>query len=72
MEWTTRFFYYKSNEWGGWIAGVDLPSAGQRAYADKQMAMWQNIGEEAYRQFLRASPNMRCSLAECQGLGWGI
>jgi hypothetical protein len=66
MEWATRFFYFKSRQWAGWIENVDGPSTGQRAYADKQMAMWQNMGEEAYRQFSQACPDITFTLNDVQ------
>lgn len=65
-EWANRFFYFKSRQWVGWIADVDGPSPGQRAYADRQMAMWQNMGEEAYRQISQACPDITFTLNDVQ------
>lgn len=62
MEWTTRFFYFKSRQWRRWGAALTRPSAGQVAYVEKQMAMWENMGAEAYREFLHVRPNWDMSL----------
>ena len=51
MEWTTQIFFRKAEEWDAYLA----PSFrnGQVAYAEHQRAMWQAMGGEAHKQFLK-------------------
>ena len=60
MEWTTRFFFRKAQEWDAYLA----PSLrnGQVAYAERQKAMWQAMGEEARAQFVRIWPDSQSRL----------
>ena len=55
MEWTTRFFFRKAEEWDAYLA----PSFrnGQVAYVECQRAMWQAMGGEACKQFLKIWPD---------------
>jgi len=55
MEWTTQFFFRKAEEWDSHLA----PSLGngQVAYAERQKAMWQAMGEEAHKQFVKIRPD---------------
>lgn len=60
MEWTTRFFFKKAQEWDAYLA----PSlrGGQIAYAERQKAMWQAMGQEARKQFVRIRPDSNSRL----------
>ena len=57
MEWTTQFFFRKAEEWDAYLA----PSFrnGQVAYAEHQRVMWQAMGGEAHKQFLKIQPDAR-------------
>jgi hypothetical protein len=59
MEWTTRFFLAKSQEWMRYTAGL---SAGHIAYAERQGAMWKEMGEQARSQFLVIRPDLNARL----------
>jgi len=42
------------------------PSAGQSRYVEKQIAMWEEMGEQAYNQFIRAWPTWDVTLETIQ------
>jgi len=66
MEWVTRFFLFKSKQWRLWVANLECPSAGKLAYMEKQIAMWKNMAEQAYRAFVHARLTWGLSLDSIQ------
>jgi len=66
IEWVTRFFFYRSKQWSQWGATLVSPSAGQSAYVEKQMAMWEDMGAKVYNQFIHARPNWDLTLETIQ------
>jgi len=66
MEWVTRFFLFRSKQWRQWGANMASPSAGQSGYVKKQIAMWEEMGEQAYNQFIRAQPTWDVTLETIQ------
>jgi hypothetical protein len=64
MEWVTRFFFSKRRQWRIWLAGVGAPSMGQMAYAERQMAMWQEMAVHGYQQFNRTYPDLGLLLTD--------
>jgi len=66
MEWVTRFFLFKSKQWRQWGENMVSTSTGQTAYKEKQMAMWEEMGEQAYSQFIHARPDWDVTLETIQ------
>lgn len=60
MEWSTRFFFTKAQEWDALLSAELRP--GQIAYAERQKAMWEAIGEEARKVYLRIRPDAHSRL----------
>lgn len=56
MEWIPRFFISKSREWKKYIGDNTGLGDGHIAYAERQSAMWQDMGEQARMQFLKVRP----------------
>ena len=61
MEWSTRFFFTKAREWDTYISAGDRP--GQIAYVEPQKAMWQAMGEESRKVYLKIRPDAHSRLA---------
>lgn len=64
MEWVTRFFFFKRREWKKWLHSCQSPSSGHVAYAERQMDMWEDLGDQAYAEFVKVYPGLTLSLAE--------
>jgi len=65
MEWVTRFFFSKRREWSTWLASCPSPSSGHVAYAERQMDMWDDLGNQAYIEFVQVYSGL-APLAELQ------
>jgi len=62
MEWVTRFFFFKGREWNRWLESCQSPSASHIAYAKRQMDMWDELGRQAYAEFLKAYQGLVVSI----------
>jgi hypothetical protein len=56
MEWTVRWYVHMAGKWRARRDADDLPSAGHRAYAEKQMAMWNELGRVSEVLFSNTNP----------------
>ena len=55
MEWTCRYFLYRSHRWK--LVGDDwLPGDGRNAYAARQQSMWLDMLAAAQKKFSLANP----------------
>jgi len=56
MEWTVRWYVYMAKKWRSRHDAGELPSLGHRAYAEKQIAMWNELGRVAQVSFTNSNP----------------
>ncbi|KAF9529536.1 hypothetical protein CPB83DRAFT_764683, partial [Crepidotus variabilis] len=56
MEWTTRYFLYRAEQWRVW-AGCNDNSSGHVAYARRQADMWFQFLLSAQSRFLQVNPD---------------
>lgn len=58
MEWTVRYFFFRYNSWRKLWARTSKEKPGHKAYAQKQIAMWRKLGEDAQVQFIEVRNDM--------------
>ena len=56
MEWTIRWYANMAKKWRARRDAFELPSRGHAAYAEKQIAMWNELGRVAERLFSNSNP----------------
>jgi len=56
MEWTVRWYVYMAKKWKSRRDVRDQVSLGHIAYAEKQMAMWNELGRVAQLLFTKGNP----------------
>jgi hypothetical protein len=44
MEWTVRWYMHMAGKWRTRRDAGEIPSRGHKAYAEKQIAMWNELG----------------------------
>lgn len=57
MEWTVRFYMHMAGKWQARRDTENQISLGHRAYAEKQIAMWNELGRVAETTFTRINDN---------------
>jgi len=55
MEWTVRWYVNKAEEWASRRNALENLTPGHRAYAEKQISMWNEIGWVAEIMFSNAN-----------------
>ena len=56
MEWTVRWYVYMAKKWKSRRDVREQVSLGHTAYAEKQMAMWNELGRVAQLLFMKGNP----------------
>jgi hypothetical protein len=51
MHWTINYFTFRQGQWLLWQSSYPYVTQGHLAYAERQKAMWAEIGEQARRLF---------------------
>jgi len=51
MHWVTNYFIYRQRQWITWKTSIPDLHAGHEAYAERQSAMWADLGRQAHRLF---------------------
>jgi hypothetical protein len=51
MHWSINYFTFRQSQWRSWQSSYPDMTLGHHAYAERQKAMWAEIGEQAKRLF---------------------
>ena len=56
MEWTVRWYVHRAQQWRARRDAAELLSRGHRAYAEKQISMWNELGRVSQLLFSTSNP----------------
>ena len=56
MEWTVRWYVHMAKQWKSRRDAGEPFSLGHMAYAERQMAMWNELGHVAQFSFTKSNP----------------
>ena len=63
MHWAINYFTFRQTQWHRWQSSYPNMTPGHQAYAERQKAMWVEIGEQARQLFKMIWPDFDSDLS---------